>query len=386
MREWLWRNSHAAYTCALAYALTENPIYAEKSKEVLMNWANTMTIFTGGDRGLQLGSWFSPMLYAADLIHHYSGWTPVERMIFNYWWRNKCLIDGDVLDVMRRKDNNWKDAGILGILSAAVVLEDTLLLKEGLIQLKSYFYSRTDDYVNYPGPGWKIKKDDNGVYLPREVVRNDGTSGLTYTAYALTTMTQSLEIARYCGFNFWHESTEEGTTIKELIEQYYKWDIDDHPFPWNENPNKTSKRRNCYELANIHYELDENLKNWIYNNRPLIGREGDEYITLNKGDLLDASTGVFDSKLSPLAFNLKQNYPNPFNDVTNIQYQLLKPNHTTIKIYDILGREIETLVSEHQNKGQYKINWSAKELSSGLYFYRLQSGKYSEVKKLVLQK
>jgi hypothetical protein len=155
---------------------------------------------------------------------------------------------------------------------------------------------------------------------------------------------------------------------------------------WGSRKNKTSKRRNCYELANIHYELDETLKNWIYNNRPLIGREGDEYITLNKGDLFDASTGVFDSKFPPLAFYLKQNYPNPFNNVTNIQYQLLKPNYTTIKIYDILGKAIETIVSDHQDKGEYRVKWSAKDLSSGVYFYRLQSGNFSEVKKLVLQK
>ena len=291
MREWLWRNCHAAYTCALAYAFTDETVYAEKAKEVLMDWANTGTTFTGGDRGLQLGSWFSPMLYAADLIYDYVEWSEAERNVFRSWWRNNCVLDGDVLDVMRRKDNNWKDAGILGILSAAVVLEDTLYLKEALIQLKSYFFSRTDEYVRLPGPGWKIKKDENGAYLPREVVRNEGSSGLTYTAYALTTMVQCLEIARYSGFNFWYNSTEEEATIEDVINQYYAWDLKNEPFPWNSNPKKTDKRRNSYELANTFLNVDPELKDWVMSHWPqLNGREGDEYCTLNKGDLL--GTGI----------------------------------------------------------------------------------------------
>lgn len=66
IRPWLWRNCHAAYASALAYAYTGKTNYADKAVEVLNAWAAKGTTFTGGDRGLQLGSWFSPMLYAAD--------------------------------------------------------------------------------------------------------------------------------------------------------------------------------------------------------------------------------------------------------------------------------------------------------------------------------
>ncbi|MBN1339478.1 MAG: alginate lyase family protein [Bacteroidales bacterium] len=291
MREWLWRNCHAAYTCALAYTMANDERYAEKAREILMNWANTGTTFTGDDRGLQLGSWFSPMLYAADLIHSYSRWSALERSIFTMWWKRNCLNSGDVLDVMRRKDNNWKDAGVLGVMTAAVVLEDTLLLKEALIQLKSYFFSRTDEFVQLPGPGWKIKKDERGTYLPREVVRNDGSSGLTYTAYALTTMVQCFEIARYAGFDFWHMQTEEGATIADVINQYYAWDRKGVNFPWHRSPNRTDKRRNSYELANTFLHIDPELTQWVEANWPLLnGQEGDEYCSLNKGDLM--GTGI----------------------------------------------------------------------------------------------
>lgn len=301
-RDLLWKNCHAAYTCALAYALTDEEQYAQKAIAILMAWAEKNTTFTGADRGLQLGSYFSPMLYAADLLHGYEGWTKTERETFETWWREKCLDSGAVLDVMRNKDNNWKDAGLLGTFAASVVFEDAALLHESIIQLKSYFYTRTDKTVRLPGAGWKIKKDENGVYLPREVVRNDGSSGLTYTAYALTTMVQALEIARYAGFYFWNDTTEEGASLTELINQYYQWDIVGQQFPWGV-ANKSDKRRNLYELANNYLDIDQELKDFIKEVRPVVAREGDAYSTLNKGDMKGQDTIIIsapkDFKVTP---------------------------------------------------------------------------------------
>src|SRR5215471_11787976 len=112
IRPWLWRNSHAAYCSALAYAYTGKTNYAEKAVQILNAWAAKKTVFTGRDRGLQLGSWFSPMLYAADLVHDYPGWKRADREQFNSWWRSNVLIH--VRPVMLERGNNWKDAGLLG--------------------------------------------------------------------------------------------------------------------------------------------------------------------------------------------------------------------------------------------------------------------------------
>ncbi|HKK61514.1 MAG TPA: alginate lyase family protein, partial [Bacteroidales bacterium] len=90
-RKVLWENCHAAYSCALVYAITGETVYANKAIEVLMHWANRDIRFTGDDSGLQLGSWFSPMLYAADLLHGYNDWTGADRNTFKSWWRNNCL-------------------------------------------------------------------------------------------------------------------------------------------------------------------------------------------------------------------------------------------------------------------------------------------------------
>lgn len=88
----------------------------------------------------------------------------------------------------------------------------------------------------------------------------------------------------------------------------------------------------------------------------------------------------------PEKFTLYQNYPNPFNPVTVISYQLPAFSKVSLKIYDILGNEVATLVDEYKTPGTYEVAWNAKNLSSGVYYYRLTSGNFSEVKKLILIK
>lgn len=85
-------------------------------------------------------------------------------------------------------------------------------------------------------------------------------------------------------------------------------------------------------------------------------------------------------------YQLFQNYPNPFNPTTKIIYSLGKPNYTTIKIYNLSGYEIETLVDGFQTAGTYQVNWQTKGLPSGIYFYQIKAGTFSETKKLILQK
>ena len=89
---------------------------------------------------------------------------------------------------------------------------------------------------------------------------------------------------------------------------------------------------------------------------------------------------------SPTNYTLNQNYPNPFNPSTTISFSLPSKEFVTLKIYDALGKEITTLVNEEIQPGTYQKEWSAGDLSSGVYFYRLQAGKYSETKKLLLLK
>ena len=88
----------------------------------------------------------------------------------------------------------------------------------------------------------------------------------------------------------------------------------------------------------------------------------------------------------PVVHRLSQNFPNPFNPTTNIRFTLPVSGFMSLKIYDVLGREVAILVNEEQRAGSYEVRWNAIGFSSGVYFYRLQSGEFVQTKKLLLMK
>jgi beta-glucanase (GH16 family) len=88
----------------------------------------------------------------------------------------------------------------------------------------------------------------------------------------------------------------------------------------------------------------------------------------------------------PDHFALSQNYPNPFNPTTTIEFSITKNSDVSLKIYDVLGREIITLASEKMNAGTYMKTWNASNMPSGVYFYQLKAGSYADTKKLLILK
>jgi photosystem II stability/assembly factor-like uncharacterized protein len=88
----------------------------------------------------------------------------------------------------------------------------------------------------------------------------------------------------------------------------------------------------------------------------------------------------------PTEFMLSQNFPNPLNSSTNIRYSVPYSSNVIIKVFNILGAEIETLVNEEKPAGYYELTWNAANLPSGLYFYRIQAGSFVETKKMILLK
>jgi hypothetical protein len=97
-------------------------------------------------------------------------------------------------------------------------------------------------------------------------------------------------------------------------------------------------------------------------------------------------TGVTDRNQTVKSYKLEQNYPNPFNPSTSIRYSIIQPGKVVLKVYDILGREITTLVNQFQVAGNYTVNFDASKLASGVYFYRIESGAFQNVKKMMLLK
>ena len=107
-----------------------------------------------------------------------------------------------------------------------------------------------------------------------------------------------------------------------------------------------------------------------------------------KHEVIDIATGVDDEESVVNKFYLAQNYPNPFNPSTKIEYVVPggAMNLVTLKVYDVLGNEIITLVNEEKPAGSYEAHFNAEQLSSGIYFYKLQAGIFTETRKMVLMR
>jgi hypothetical protein len=88
----------------------------------------------------------------------------------------------------------------------------------------------------------------------------------------------------------------------------------------------------------------------------------------------------------PNKFGLSQNFPNPFNPTTKISWQSPISSWQTIKIYDVLGNEIATLVNEYKPAGEYEVEFDGNNLPSGVYFYQLRANNYTKTKKMILLK
>lgn len=96
--------------------------------------------------------------------------------------------------------------------------------------------------------------------------------------------------------------------------------------------------------------------------------------------------GLQSNEVQELTYTLSQNYPNPFNPTTTISYSIPKASYVTLKVYDMLGNEINNLVREVKDAGSYSVSFNASHLASGIYFYKLQAGNYSVTKKMLLTK
>jgi hypothetical protein len=97
-------------------------------------------------------------------------------------------------------------------------------------------------------------------------------------------------------------------------------------------------------------------------------------------------TGVTPEKLGPVSYSLSQNYPNPFNPSTTIKFSIQNTGLVSLKIYNMLGQEVATIINSELKPGSYSYSFNASRLSSGVYFYSLNAGSFNQTKKMMLLK
>ena len=158
----------------------------------------------------------------------------------------------------------------------------------------------------------------------------------------------------------------------------------------NKNIFRTTDAGAAWDTLQRPTTLDEVIKNIEFFNSNIsygissnhIYFTSDGWVTYSVVDSI--VTNVENPGTIPNEFTLYQNYPNPFNPTTVISYHLPVSGNVTLKIYDLLGREVAVLVDENKPAGKYQINFNASELASGVYYYQLKNGNFIQIKKMVL--
>jgi hypothetical protein len=121
-----------------------------------------------------------------------------------------------------------------------------------------------------------------------------------------------------------------------------------------------------------------------YSYEALAGTRDSKVACLSGGSDFGTNTEITNEV--PTDYSLSQNYPNPFNPSTKIEFKIPQAGFVNLKIYDLLGREVKTLLNEEMQAGNYTIDFNASTLSSGIYFYTLNAGEFISTKKMILLK
>ncbi len=134
--------------------------------------------------------------------------------------------------------------------------------------------------------------------------------------------------------------------------------------------------------SKVYYYINARTSNGKYFSKPMPAPRGWWRFNVNVSPIGITHTG----NEVPKKFALMQNYPNPFNPTTIINYELPITNYVSLRVYDVLGKEVVTLVNEKQNAGRYEVDWDATNYPSGVYFYKIAAGDFVETKKMILIK
>jgi len=183
-------------------------------------------------------------------------------------------------------------------------------------------------------------------------------NGTNYEKFETDIYTTPIDIESDSNGFIWFGTPNDGV-IKFDGENYFHYNAETTNFP----------DKNVWEII-----FDETEKLWVVINNSGILCLEDEDITTNV---------IFNGNL-PLQYNLSQNYPNPFNPTTTIRYTIPKSENVQIKVYDILGREIKSLVNEYKQAGTHEVQFDHGNYSSGIYYYTIITESYRNTKKMIL--
>ena len=288
-------------------------------------------------------------------------WIDVRNGIDADIYAQRITISGEVL---------WTENGV-AICTATGLQQFPVLVSDGyggaIITWQDYRMGNYDIYTQRINVSGAVQWTDNGVPLSvlpeaqmNAAIVSDDEGGAIITWRDYRDISGSDIYSQHINSNGIVQWTENGLAISTAINDQF-------------NPSITTDGA---DGAIITW--------WDYRN----GATSDLYAQqVSYNGQLGVITEVTDKILDiPNSFDLEQNYPNPFNPSATIRYSIPNPSTVIIKVYDLLGKEIETLVNEEKLTGTYELSWDASNLPSGVYFYRLLAGSFIETKKMILLK
>lgn len=221
-----------------------------------------------------------------------------------------------------------------------------------------------------------LTENDYGIY---KCVTNNGNSRLI-----ILEKFNNLEFKIYDVeiFNLSHTSTKINwkTTLPATGFIFYAENDTTNGFPFEAPEDGNYKTEHSITLTGLNYNshyyfiIDQNDEN--YNN----------ILSATYGFIAGDSTVSVNEDAHPYSFYLSQNYPNPFNPTTTINFSIPKTSNVQLLIFDVLGKQVEKLIDDEYEPGNYPVKWNAINLVSGIYFYKLSTMGFSSIKKMILVK
>lgn len=280
-----------------------------------------------------------------------------------------CLFRKDYIDALMRQPNN----------TSTIPFTDNKI--PGTVYATNYDMGRLGyayndaDYQNVGGSsynsGWSYRNDGVDIEACLDFSSNGFNVGWISTGDWLNFTLDVLQAGFYdIIFNISAQNAG-GKILLSLDDQQFLTSAIDVPVTGGWQNWKFFTAKNIYLPGGLH-----TLKAQFFNGG----------FNFSSMEFVLVTTDVQDESLNELSFDLKQNFPNPFNPTTRIEYSIPYAAEVIIAISDIMGKEVEVLVNEFKNPGNYSIQFDASELSSGVYFYQMKAGSYLSNKKLILLK
>jgi photosystem II stability/assembly factor-like uncharacterized protein len=306
--------------------------------------------FVNEDTGWAVGNYYDghPGSHHGDILRTVDGGNTWNEQLMNpqYWLKYVYFINSDI---------GW----VVG--NEGVMLKTNNSGVDWIVQNSNTFLNINSIFFINPDTGWAVGGSYEGIDGLILYTEDGGLNWLVQSSGLSQGMSSVFFINEQTGWavgSFWSNS---GTILKTN----------------NGGNNWFSQSKPSGRSMNSVFFVDPDV-GWT------VGYNGAILKTTNGGGIVSIKGDPIVSNKFPQKFTLSQNYPNPFNPITTIEFNLPKNSEVALKIFNILGEEVATLVSDRLSAGSYTYEWDASNLASGIYLYRLQAGSYIETRKMVL--